>query len=118
MRLSQVIENLISNAVKYSPERSPIRVSLRAEDSRVLVSVSDQGPGISREKIPLIFDRFYRVEENGAVVKGTGLGLFITREIVKMHGGSISVSSKEGEGSTFTIQLPRQAEHVAAEAVN
>jgi signal transduction histidine kinase len=118
MRLSQVVENLISNAVKYSPERSPIRISLHAEDSRVLVSVSDQGPGISREKIPLIFERFYRVEENGTVVKGTGLGLFITREIVKMHGGSISVNSKEGEGSTFTVQLPRQADPVSAETIN
>lgn len=118
MRLSQVVENLISNAVKYSPEESPITVLLDADSSRVRLSVSDRGPGIPKEKIPLIFERFYRVEENGTVVKGTGLGLFISREIVKMHRGSIEVSSKEGEGSTFTVELPRQHELEAAEVVH
>lgn len=118
IRLSQVVENLVSNAVKYSPEGSPIGVSLDADASRVRLSVSDRGPGIPKQKIPLIFERFYRVEENGKMVKGTGLGLFISREIVKMHGGSIQVSSKEGEGSTFTVELPRQHQMEPAEVVH
>jgi signal transduction histidine kinase len=115
LRLSQVVENLVSNAVKYSPPETPIGISLDADDTRVLLSVVDRGPGIPKQKIPLIFERFYRLEENGQMVKGTGLGLFISREIVKMHGGAIHVSSREGEGSTFTVELPRQSRMEPAE---
>ena len=114
LRLGQVVENLISNAVKYSPEESPIQVCVDAGEGKIHLSVSDRGPGIPKEKIPLIFERFYRLEENGQVVKGTGLGLFITKEIVRMHGGSIFVKSREGEGSTFIVELPRQPELVPA----
>jgi signal transduction histidine kinase len=108
-RLGQVMENLISNAVKYSPDGSAIEVRLDVRDGHVRVDVEDHGEGIPREKLPLIFERFYRVEEGGRVVKGTGLGLFISREIVRMHGGEIHVQSRPGEGSTFTVDFPLQA---------
>jgi signal transduction histidine kinase len=106
VRIGQAIENLVSNAVKYSPESGRIEVNVSVRGDSVLVSVSDEGIGIPETKIPLIFERFYRVEEAGTTVKGTGLGLFISREIVRMHGGTIHADSKPGEGSTFTIELP------------
>jgi len=106
-RIGQVIENLVSNAVKYSPEKTPIQITLWSDASAVYCSVADKGLGVSPEKLPLIFERFYRVEEGGAEVKGTGLGLFISREIVRMHGGEIRVKSKVGQGSVFTVELPR-----------
>ena len=105
-RLGQAVENLVSNAVKYSPEKSRIEVALEAEDDEVVVRVRDHGRGIPPNKLPLIFERFYRVEESGGTVKGTGLGLFITREIVRAHGGNIRVDSREGEGTEFIIELP------------
>jgi signal transduction histidine kinase len=107
VRLSQVIENLVSNAVKYSPPGSPISVTLQQNGGYVRLSVTDQGLGIPPEKLPLIFERFYRVTDGGGTeVKGTGLGLFITREIVRMHGGEIQVESTPEKGSTFTVDLP------------
>ncbi len=106
VRISQAVENLVSNAVKYSPDTGRIEVSLASHGDRVVLSVRDEGIGIPESKIPLVFERFYRVEEAGTTVKGTGLGLFITREIVRMHGGTIRAESREGEGSTFTIELP------------
>ena len=106
VRIGQAIENLVSNAVKYSPESGRIEVSLSAKGDRVVLTVRDEGIGIPEAKIPLIFERFYRVEEGSKTVKGTGLGLFITREIVRMHGGTIRVESAPGEGSTFIVELP------------
>ena len=104
IRLAQVVENLVSNAVKYSPEGGSVSIDLHCEGSEVVLSIADSGIGIPEAKLGKIFDRFYRVEEEG--VKGTGLGLFITREIVKAHGGTISVKSTPGKGSVFTIRLP------------
>lgn len=106
VRISQAIENLVSNAVKYSPDTGRIEVSLSSHGDRVMLAVRDEGIGIPELKIPLIFERFYRVEEAGKTVKGTGLGLFITREIIRMHGGTIRAESTPGEGSTFTVELP------------
>jgi len=106
VRLSQVIENLLSNAVKYSPERSTIAVSVEKRQGKAYVRVKDEGEGIPFEKQQLIFQRFYRVEEGGQTVKGTGLGLFISREIVRMHGGTIQLESAGGSGSTFIVELP------------
>ncbi len=112
LRLSQVIENLISNAVKYSPPNSLITVILDASTLGVRLAVKDTGFGIPAEKLPLVFERFYRVEEaDGHIVKGTGLGLFISREIVHMHGGSINVDSAVGKGSVFTVELPVSGRH-------
>ena len=106
VRLNQVVENLVSNAVKYSPESSPISIELQQRDSRIYLNVTDHGNGIAPEKIPLIFERYYRLEEDGQTVKGTGLGLFISREIVRMHGGEINVKSEAGKGTTFVVELP------------
>jgi signal transduction histidine kinase len=105
-RLSQVVENLVSNACKYSSVESEIVVSLVSERDRVQLIVSDRGQGIPPEKLPRIFERFYRVEEGAQTAKGTGLGLYITRQLVQMHGGSIDVESKPGVGTTFTVVLP------------
>lgn len=106
VRLGQVVENLLSNAVKYSPPGTQISVSVQRVNGQVKMAVRDQGMGISTEKLPLIFERFYRVEEAGQSVKGTGVGLFVTRQIVEMHGGTISVESSVGNGSVFTVTLP------------
>lgn len=106
LRLTQVLENLMSNAVKYSEKHGPIEVELRAAPSSLRLSVRDHGAGISPEKLPRLFERYYRVQEGGQTVKGTGLGLFISREIIRMHGGTISVSSTVGQGTTFIIELP------------
>jgi len=106
VRLGQVIENLLSNAVKYSPPGTHILVSVQRMNGKVTIAVRDQGMGIANEKLPLIFERFYRIEEGGKSVKGTGVGLFVTRQIVEMHGGTISVESSVGNGSVFTVTLP------------
>lgn len=106
VRLTQVVENLVSNALKYSAPETKVLVGLRTNGSLVRLTVADQGQGIPPEKLPHIFERFYRVEAEGNVVKGTGLGLFITREIVRMHGGNIDVQSTVEKGSVFTVQLP------------
>ncbi|HEY0788288.1 MAG TPA: GAF domain-containing sensor histidine kinase, partial [Thermoanaerobaculia bacterium] len=116
VRIGQVVENLVSNAVKYSPPSGRIEVSLASQGDRVVLTVRDEGIGIPEPKIPLIFERFYRVEEAGTTVKGTGLGLFITREIVRMHGGAIRAESKVGEGSTFTVELPVQGPEQAPDS--
>ena len=116
VRLTQVVENLVSNAVKYSPPGSRVQVAVLARGGQVQVDVTDQGAGIAPEKLPLIFERFYRVEEDGREVKGTGLGLFITREIVRMHGGSIDVQSVVEKGTTFSVHLPVAARPPVAAA--
>lgn len=106
-RIGQVLSNLISNAVKYSPEGSKIVVSTKDTGNSVEVGVSDFGIGISPEKKSRIFDRFYRVINTGAQnLPGFGLGLYIAAEIVKKHGGEIDVQSHPGEGSEFVFRLP------------
>lgn len=109
VRLSQVVENLVSNAVKYSPEGSTVTIGLDSSDGLVRLRVRDEGNGIAPDKGAMIFERFYRVEEDGRMVKGTGLGLFISREIVRMHGGDITFESVIGFGTTFLVELPIKA---------
>jgi len=106
VRLTQVLENLVSNAIKYSGSSEPIEVELVRRPTTVRFSVRDYGAGIPPDKLPLIFERYYRVKEGGDTAKGTGLGLFISREIVRMHGGTIEVTSIPGEGTTFIVELP------------
>jgi len=106
VRLGQVVENLLSNAVKYSPPQTQISVSVQRANGHVKMAFHDQGIGIPSEKLPFIFERFYRVEEGGQSIKGTGVGLFVTKQIVEMHGGTISVESSVGKGSVFTVTLP------------
>jgi signal transduction histidine kinase len=104
-RLRQVLGNLIDNAVKYSPAGSPVEVRVAPNDGHVVVSVDDRGPGIAPEDRNLIFERFGRVAA-GNSKPGTGLGLFIARSITEAHGGTLSVASRPGRGSTFTLSLP------------
>ncbi len=109
-RMVQVISNLVSNAVKYSPDGGDVTVSTRAEDGKVNVAVKDQGVGIPPEFIGRVFGRYERYESNRtANVVGTGLGLAISRQIIELHGGKIWVESKVGSGSTFQFTLPLQA---------
>ena len=108
-RLRQVITNLISNAIKYSPERGKIIVSGRYDDSQVYVAVSDQGIGIPAGERERIFDRFYRVDSAlSRRTQGAGLGLYLVKSVVEAHGGRIWVSSTPGQGSTFVFTLPRE----------
>jgi two-component system, chemotaxis family, CheB/CheR fusion protein len=106
-RILQVLTNLVSNAIKYSPNGGSIFISANSKDSNVVISIEDQGIGIPEESQKLIFQRFYR-SSNPVIgtFPGIGLGLYITNEIVRRHGGTISVESKEGKGSKFTVTLP------------
>jgi len=106
-RIEQVLDNLITNAIKYSPNANKVIVGLKKENNNVIISVQDFGRGIPQEKIARIFERFYRIYETEDMNStGFGLGLYISSEIVKGHGGKIWVESKEGKGSTFSFSLP------------
>ncbi|MFZ5880692.1 MAG: sensor histidine kinase [Chloroflexota bacterium] len=104
VRLSQVFENLFSNAVKYAPG-SPIDIHLTHDDTTLRVSFTDRGPGIPENYLPFIFERFYRVPGEHSIT-GTGLGLYICRQIILAHHGKIWAESTMGEGTTFIIELP------------
>ena len=106
-RLTQVFENLIQNALKYTPKGSRIDVTARLDDTQIEVCVRDNGPGIPAEDLPHIFERFYRVEKGRAREKGgTGLGLSIVKHIVLLHGGRVWAESRAGEGTAFFFRLP------------
>lgn len=105
-QIERVLHNIISNAIKYSTEQSCIRISLERSDACAILRIEDTGYGIPAEDLPFIFDRYRRVEKHTMRAAGTGLGLAIAKAIVEAHGGTISVSSQEGVGSTFTITLP------------
>jgi signal transduction histidine kinase len=103
VRVAQVFDNLFTNAIKYAPG-SPIDVHLKQADGKLIVSVADHGPGIPPESLPLVFERFYRVRTEKAT--GTGLGLFICKQIIDAHRGKIWAESTLGQGTTFFIELP------------
>jgi PAS domain S-box-containing protein len=106
-RLGQVFINLLSNAMKYSPDAETVEMDLSTSEDAVTVSVRDHGLGIPREQRDKIFDRFYRVSgSKQKAIPGLGMGLYIVAEIVKHHGGTITVDSALGKGSTFTVTLP------------
>ncbi|WP_312113295.1 ATP-binding protein [Brevibacillus reuszeri] len=106
-KLRQVLVNLISNAVKYSPNGGCIRVICREDGKHLLVDIQDEGLGIPAEAIPHLFTKFYRVDNSDRrEIGGTGLGLAIVQEIVQIHHGEIAVTSEAGQGSTFTVSLP------------
>jgi two-component system sensor histidine kinase KdpD len=107
VRLSQVFENLFSNAMKYAPG-SPIAISMRATENLLTIAFRDHGPGIPEEYLPFIFERFYRVPGERTVT-GTGLGLYICKQIILAHRGKIWAESVLDEGTTFFIQLPTAA---------
>jgi signal transduction histidine kinase len=104
VRLAQVFENLFTNAIKYAPD-APIVIILKQVYEDVVVSFIDHGPGIPKESLPLIFERFYRVRGEKTVT-GTGLGLYICKQIILAHRGKIWAESSPGQGTTFFIQLP------------
>jgi len=105
-QLSQLVDNLIGNAVKYTPPGGKIRVTLRVEQKQLIIRVTDNGPGIPLEEQGRIFEKFYRASNVGKEVQGTGLGLAIVKTIVDNHRGRIWVDSKPGKGSVFTVVLP------------
>lgn len=105
-RLEQVINNLLVNGIKYSPDADQIIVQVKKQSDSVVVSVADFGIGIPEDKVQYIFDRFFRVQESSTNFSGLGLGLFISAEIVKRHGGDIGVKSEIGKGSQFWFTLP------------
>jgi signal transduction histidine kinase len=104
VRLSQVFENLFTNAIKYAPG-APIIVVLNQVGETMVISFMDRGPGIPAESLPFIFDRFYRVRSERTVT-GTGLGLYICKQIIHAHRGKIWAESTPGQGTTFFIELP------------
>ncbi len=109
-RLEQVVANLLGNAIKYTPDRGLIAVTLHEDDGFLVLQVSDTGIGISLDDQRRIFDKFYRVESEATErIGGTGLGLSIVKAIVKKHSGRVWVQSELGKGSTFTVLLPRYA---------
>jgi len=106
-----LLRNLIENAIKYNKEGGKVFVRARKENGSVLLEVEDTGIGIPQKYLPLIFERFYRVDKSRSrEVRGTGLGLSIVKHIALAHGGSVSVKSKVGKGSTFTVKLPSRSE--------
>ncbi|MDM4763853.1 ATP-binding protein [Galbitalea sp. SE-J8] len=106
-RFAQVIDNLLTNAVKYTPRGGHVRLVLDNDDERMTLSVADDGIGIAEDEQPRVFERFYRTESvRGGAIGGAGLGLSIVRRIVQGHGGEVGVVSAPGAGSTFTVVLP------------
>ena len=112
-KLTQVIDNIMNNAIKYSPDGGTITVSIKTTDEQLILSIADEGLGIPKQDLPKIFDRFYRVDKARSRAQGgTGLGLAIAKEIVKQHQGFIWAKSEYGVGSTFTIVLPYENDGV------
>ena len=107
-KIEQVIVNLVNNAIKYAPESRNIIVDVVKRTKTVKISVQDFGEGIGYDKIPHLFERYYRVDSTGLQYSGLGLGLYISAEIVERHGGKIGVNSEAGKGSTFWFTIPLQ----------
>ncbi|WNG60517.1 PAS domain S-box protein [Archangium gephyra] len=106
-RLAQVVTNLVGNALQHSPPGTPVRVSTRGVDSSLLMEVHNEGPAITAELLPMLFEPYRRGAEAGPGRGSLGLGLYITRQIVLGHGGSVDVCSTPEDGTTFTVRLPR-----------
>ena len=107
-KLDQIVQNLLSNAIKYSPAGGRVTVRGRVEPQQVVISVSDEGPGIAAADLPRVFDRFYRADSDLTKrAKGAGLGLFLAKAIVEAHNGRIWAESAPGKGTTFSFSLPR-----------
>ncbi|MEO7910142.1 MAG: PAS domain S-box protein [Roseiflexaceae bacterium] len=116
LRLIQVLQNLIQNAIKYSPAGGAVQIKVERHDTTVRVAVSDNGVGIPQEDLPRLFQRFYRASNvDEQHISGLGVGLYIVKELVALHGGTIEVVSEEGRGSTFTMILPLLEDQMAAQ---
>ena len=106
-RVAQVLDNLLDNALRYAPDNSRVKISLKNREEQVHCTVSDQGPGIPTEHLPMIFERFYRADQaRDRESGGAGLGLSIARALVEAQGGTIQAESQVGEGTNITFQLP------------
>lgn len=106
-QIGQVLVNFITNAVKYAPESETIMINVsRLNDKEIKISVIDQGPGIEQDKLVHLFKRYYRTDYQGQKFTGLGLGLYISAEIIKNHGGNVGVESSPGKGSEFWFTLP------------
>ena len=117
-KFEKIITNLLSNAFKFTPIGGRIEFSITTSDSNIEIAVSDTGIGISSERVDKIFDRFYQVDSSRTrEQEGTGLGLALTKELVELHKGKISVESSEGKGSTFTVKLPVGKDHLKPEEI-
>jgi PAS domain S-box-containing protein len=106
VKIEQIIVNFVNNAIKYAPDSKDIVISIVRQNNMVKISVVDKGPGIQTEKLRYLFDRYYRIENNGTQYSGLGLGLYICAEIVKKHHGQIGAESELGVGSSFWFTLP------------
>ena len=107
-RVSQVMSNIIGNAIKYSPENSTIAIFVETTEKYAKIYVKDNGIGIPKEDLPRIFERFYRVDKaRSRAMGGTGLGLAISKEIMELHGGMITAESVYEKGTTMTVWIPR-----------
>ena len=108
-RLEQAILNLVNNAIKYNRQGGEVWVTASKRDAQVDLTIRDTGVGIAPEDLPFIFDRFYRARSHsGAHIEGTGLGLSIVKAVIEKHGGTITLESVLGEGTTFFVALPRE----------
>lgn len=116
--ISEVISNLVDNAIKYSPVGGDVNITAKSDTQQVFFSVQDFGIGMPTSVVGQLFNRFYRSHRSRTTVTGTGLGLYISKAVVDSHGGTIGVTSKEGEGSTFTFSLPTYASIADKLAVN
>ncbi len=105
-RIGQVITNFIANAMKYAQNSKQIIIEIERINEKVRVSVIDGGEGVAAEKLPHLFERYYRADSSGSQYSGLGLGLYICSEIIKKHGGEIGVESELGHGSRFWFTLP------------
>jgi two-component system sensor histidine kinase KdpD len=105
--VERVLQHLLENAAAYSPAGEPITVSVAMEEERLVFTVADSGPGIAREELPFIFDKYYRGKRQKGSIQGTGMGLAIARAILKVHRGGIAVESRSGQGTRFTFWIPR-----------
>ncbi len=116
--LQKVVSNLLSNALKFTPEGGAVRVTVAAEEGAVRLAIRDSGPGIPAADLPHVFERFYRVDESAARMQpGTGIGLALVKELVDLHGGTIEVESEAGFGSLFMVALRRGRDHLRPEDV-
>lgn len=108
-KLQQAINNLVSNAIKFTPEEGKVLINLYESELYYVIEVKDTGLGIPKKDIDKIFDRFYRVERPGLEIRGIGLGLSITKKILELHNFKIEVESEENKGSTFKILIPKES---------
>jgi signal transduction histidine kinase len=109
--LERVVTNLMSNAVKYSPPNSAVLLKVWGDDSKAVITVKDEGAGMSKDEIQELFQPFQRLSRTGGLAEGTGLGLFSVKRIVEAHGGAIDVDSAPGAGTTVAVTLPVTDSH-------